>query len=64
MNKTIWMCWFQGWNKAPEIAEKCLESWKHYNSDWDIVLLDESNYKDYISIDKELPGLKLSLIHI
>ncbi len=64
MNKTIWMCWFQGWDKAPEITEKCLESWKHYNSDWDIVLLDESNYKDYISIDKELPGLKTNYISL
>lgn len=64
MNKTIWMCWFQGWDNAPEIAEHCLKSWKHYNSDWDIVLLDETNYKSHITIDKDLLGLKTNFISL
>lgn len=64
MNKTIWMCWFQGWKNAPEIAEHCLKSWKHYNSDWDIVLLNEKNYKDYITIDEDLFGLKTNYISL
>ena len=40
--------WLQGWDSAPEIAHKCLESWKHYNPDWDINVLDENNYTNYI----------------
>ena len=64
MNKTLWMCWFQGWDKAPEIAEHCLASWKKHNPDWNIVLLDESNYKEYIQIDKVLPGLETNFISL
>ena len=51
-NKTIWLIWFQGWDNAPEIAERCLDSWRYYNPEWTIVLLDDTNYKDYCKIDE------------
>ncbi len=63
-NKTIWLTWFQGWDNAPEIAERCLDSWRHYNPDWNIVLLDDTNYKDYCKIDKVLPGLQTNNISL
>lgn len=58
MNKTIWTCWFQGWDSAPDLCVRCLDSWKHYNPDWKIIELDENNYRDYADIDSVLPGVE------
>ncbi len=52
--KTIWMMWLQGLDNAPYIVQKCYASWKKLNPDWDIVFLDESNYRDYVDIQKTL----------
>lgn len=57
MNKTIWILWLQGWDNAPNIAQKCVESWKFYNPNWDIKLLDSNTVKDYLPFDDILPGL-------
>jgi len=64
MNKTIWMLWLQGWDRAPTISDKCVESWKYHNPDWDIILLDENNYSNYIDLDKTLPGLNTNNISL
>ena len=55
-NKTIWMCWFQGWDNAPDICQLCVESWKYHNPGWDIKLLDETTLKEYVDVEKILPG--------
>jgi hypothetical protein len=52
VNKTVWMFWEQGWDDAPEICKKCLDSWRKYNPDWKIHLLDGNNLLDFIDIDK------------
>lgn len=41
--KTIHYCWFGG-NPLPELALKCIESWKKYLPDYDIKRWDESNF--------------------
>ena len=64
MNKTIWMLWLQGWDNAPDICLKCVESWKYYNPDWKVVLLNASNYSNYIDLDKTLPGLNTNNISL
>ena len=56
-NKTIWIAWFQGWDMAPELCGYCLDSWKYHNPDWDIVILDKDNYRDYCNIGQVLPDL-------
>ena len=48
--KTIWFLWLQGLNNAPLVVRKCYESWLRHNPGWDVILLDESNIKDYITI--------------
>lgn len=58
MNKTIWINWFQGWDKCPPLCRFCLDSWKYYNPEWDVVELDENNYRDYVDIDSILPGVE------
>lgn len=41
--KVIHYCWFGG-NPLPELAQKCIESWKKYCPDYDIKRWDESNF--------------------
>lgn len=41
--KVIHYCWFGG-NPLPEIAKKCLESWKTYCPDYKIVEWNEKNF--------------------
>lgn len=43
INKVIHYCWF-GKNKLPEEAIKCIESWRHYCPDYEIVEWNEDNY--------------------
>jgi hypothetical protein len=50
MNKTIFILWFQGFENAPEIVKMCILSWKYYNPDWNIILLDQKNLPNYITI--------------
>ena len=49
--KTIHYCWFGG-KPLPELAQKCIESWKKYCPDYEIKRWDETNfdlnYNDYV----------------
>lgn len=40
--KKIHYCWFGG-NKLPDISMRCIESWKKYCPDYEIILWDETN---------------------
>jgi len=66
MIKIIYILWFQGFNEAPDLVGKCVESWKYYNTDWTIILLDESNYNQYININKyfDITKKNISLTHL
>lgn len=48
MIKNLFILWFQGFENAPEVVNRCVESWKYYNADWKIILLTEKNLKEYI----------------
>lgn len=41
--KTIHYCWFGG-NPLPPLAKKCIESWKKYCPDYEIIEWNETNY--------------------
>lgn len=41
--KIIHFCWFGG-NPLPKLAEKCIQSWKKYCPDYEIIRWDESNF--------------------
>ncbi len=43
MEKKIHYCWFGG-NELPEIVQKCIESWKKYLPDYEIIQWNESNF--------------------
>lgn len=43
INKTIHYCWF-GKNKLPRLALKCIESWKKYCPEYEIIEWNEENF--------------------
>jgi len=50
LNKTIWLLWLQGWDKAPWIVQKVKESWEKQNDGWKIITLTSDNLKEYVDI--------------
>ena len=52
--KTIWMMWLQGLDNAPPAVKACYNSWVAHNPDWQVVFLDEHNFRDYIDVDDVL----------
>ena len=62
LNKTIFICWFQGFDNAPYIVKNCLQSWIHYNPTWNVVKIDNMNLHNFINLDKK--HLNVSLNHL
>ena len=42
--------WLQGFDNAPEICKACFRSWRKWYPDYKIIVLDEKNIFDYISL--------------
>jgi hypothetical protein len=45
--KKIWTYWHD--QSLPDTINKCIENWRKYNPEYDIVILNNSNYKEYIN---------------
>jgi hypothetical protein len=43
----VWVCWWQGLDYAPEIVRACVDSIRRAAFGHDVIVLDESNYRDY-----------------
>lgn len=54
MEKTIWICWWQGIENAPEIVKKCVKSIEQNLSSYNIIILTDKNYKEYVKIPEWL----------
>lgn len=48
-SNTIFVCWFQGLESAPDIVKICYKSLQKYHQDKDIVIITEDNYSQYVS---------------
>lgn len=49
MNKTIWMCWFQGEDaEMPRLNRVCIDRWKKLNTDWQVNILSKETISDYV----------------
>ena len=48
--KLIWWCWLQGLNNAPQIVKACYNSIKIHFKDWDVRIIDELNWSEYIEL--------------
>lgn len=48
----IWVCWWQGLDQAPEIVQRCIASIRKNAGKYEVVVLDDFNYKQYVHIPK------------
>ena len=46
----IWICWWQGWDQAPEIVKICIESISRNAKNHEVTLITDDNYKEYVHI--------------
>lgn len=58
MSNTIWICWWQGLENAPDIVKKCVDSIKKHAGTHPVIILTEDNYKDYVTIPKKIEDKK------
>ena len=58
INKSIFVFWRQGFDSAPEIVKKCVESVKKHLGGYSLVLLDETNLRDYVKLPEHIWKLK------
>jgi Capsular polysaccharide synthesis protein len=55
--RKIWTYWNSSdsaINKIPKTVKLCMESWKKYNPDYEIVLLTKQNYHNYVTIPVDI----------
>lgn len=50
INRTVWICWMQGENNAPEIVKACIQSIRNQLSNFKIVILTSDNISEYITL--------------
>ena len=53
-NKTIWVFWWQGENNAPTIVKKCINSIRKNSGSYNVIMIDKTNYREYIDIPKHI----------
>lgn len=46
----IWICWFQGWDSAPELIKKCIKSVYRHMPEKTIHLITQNNIHDYVQL--------------
>ena len=51
-NKTIFWCWFQGFDTIPKLALAGLNSIKQNLKDYNIIILNETNINEYVDIPR------------
>jgi len=61
MIKTLYILWFQGIKTHPYVVKNCILSWKLKNPDWNIIILDNNNIKDYINVDEYIDTKKINI---
>ena len=48
-NKTIWTVWYQGLKQSPPLVQICIQSWRQFNPDWEVIVLDRDSLTDWIA---------------
>ena len=51
MAQPIFLYWHQGWDNAPELVQRCAESWIHHhrNTEWEVHLLHRGSIESLLS---------------
>ena len=50
----VWVCWLQGYDKAPHIVKRCIDSIRQHSRGLDTVVIDNTNIHDYITIPRHI----------
>lgn len=50
----IWVCWLQGFDSAPLLVQRCIESLKQQLPHKKLILLDETNLADYVEMPEDI----------
>ena len=53
-SQKIWIFWWQGMDNAPALVQRCYNSVKEHLSGWEIILITEQNYKEYVSFPEHI----------
>lgn len=54
VNNTIWIMWLQGLENAPCLVKKAVKSVKQSLPEQRVVILDASNFQDYVSVPSDI----------
>ena len=57
MRKNLFICWLQGFNNAPLVVKRSLNSWVIQNPKWKIHTITYKNINNYIDIEKDIPNI-------
>lgn len=52
--KYIWLFWYQGFDEAPQLVTRCVESIRKHANDYEVILLDKNNYAKWVELDKSI----------
>lgn len=65
--KDIYVFWWQGYDKAPDLVKICINSIKQYSKGFKVHILDKNNYSNYVQIQdyilKKVENGKISITH-
>lgn len=53
----MWVLWWQGIDKAPDIVKICIQSIRKNIGNRNLVILDESNFRDYTNLNPKYENL-------
>jgi hypothetical protein len=58
----IWMCWFQGIDDIlmPSLNRKCIDLWKDFNPDYEIIVLDDRSIPNYLPEWEKMQPIKFN----
>ena len=56
----IWIYWHQGFDDAPEVVQKCVQSWQRKNPSYEVRLLDRDSITRYVDIRSVVPERRLN----
>ncbi len=62
--RKIWFLWLQGYDDMPPLVQKCHQSWRQCNPDWEFTFLDEHNIYDYIDVKKLLENREAKIYRV
>lgn len=48
--KIVWIFWAQGYDGAPTLVKRCIESWRDKNPDWDVRILSRETLTQYVDV--------------